>query len=127
MSCLIIWMNIIITSVSNQIQKKIQIIAFPLQNRDAWWKLIINWKGILLENWDEPKYLSIKLNHALTYRTHCESTTNKIGMRNCLLLKLVGSQWGARPRVLWTTAYQYVTRQVNMLVLHGKTQHMPRR
>lgn len=38
------------------------------------------------------------------FRSHCENTKNKIGTKNCSLQKLVGSQWGADPHVLRTTA-----------------------
>jgi len=83
---------------------KTQITAFHLRNRDAKRKLRINWQDTELEHCEEPTYLGIKLDRALTYRSHCENTKNKIGTRNCLLQKLVGSQWGADPHVLRTTA-----------------------
>jgi len=83
---------------------KTQITAFHLGNRNAKRKMIINWQGTDLEHCDEPKYLGIKLDRVLTYRSHCENTKNKIRTRNCLLQKLVSSQWGADPHVLRTTA-----------------------
>jgi len=46
--------------------EKIQLTAFHLRNRDAKWKLRIIWQGTKLEHCDEPKYLGIKLDGALT-------------------------------------------------------------
>jgi hypothetical protein len=57
-----------------------------------------------LEYCEESKYIGIELDRALICRSHCENTKNKIGTRNCLLQKLVGSQWGADSHILRTTA-----------------------
>jgi hypothetical protein len=96
--------SLIVALNTNPNTAKTQITDFHLRNRDAKQKLKINWQDTELEHCEEPKYLGIKLDRTLTYRSLCENTKNKIGTRNCILQKQVDSQWGADPHILRTTA-----------------------
>lgn len=83
---------------------KTQVCAYHLRNREAKRKLHIIWQGQALEHSFAPKYLGVTLDRSLTYKTQCETTKKKISTRNNLIRKLTGSQWGAKPHVLRTSA-----------------------
>ena len=51
-----------------------------------------------------PVYLGITLDRSLTYRNHCMKTRAKLSSRNNLLRKLHGTNWGACPHTMRTTA-----------------------
>lgn len=80
---------------------KTKITGFHLWNRNTEWKLRVNWQGI----GEEPKYLGIKLDQALTFWSHCQNTKIKISTRNCTLHTETGKlSLGCRPSSLKTTA-----------------------
>ena len=69
--------------------------AFHLYNREAKRELKITAQGRILPFSDEPTYLGVKLDRALTYRRHLESLRQKITTRVGLLRRLAGSSWVA--------------------------------
>lgn len=83
---------------------KTQVCAFHLRNNQANRKLQIEWKGVPLEHCPNPKYLGVTLDRALTYKQHCLNTKLKVSGRNNIIRKLTGSNWGAKPKILKTSA-----------------------
>jgi hypothetical protein len=53
-----------------------------------------------IDHVNNPKYLGVKLDYALTYKVHCEDTGRKVATKNNILQKLSGTKWGACPKVL---------------------------
>ena len=78
--------------------------AFHLRNREANRKLNISWYGSNLENCDFPVYLGVTLDRSLTYKKHIENTRAKVCARNNVLRKLSGTNWGANPSTIRSTA-----------------------
>ena len=83
---------------------KTQLTAFHLKNRQADRKLNVTWNGTKLDHTNSPVYLGITLDRSLTYRNHCMKTRAKLSSRNNLLRKLHGTNWGACPHTMRTTA-----------------------
>ena len=83
---------------------KTQLTAFHLKNRHADRKLNVTWNGTKLDHTNSPVYLGITLDRSLTYRNHCMKTRAKLSSRNNLLMKLHGTNWGACPHIMRTTA-----------------------
>ena len=83
---------------------KTQLTAFHLKNRLADRKLNVTWNGTKLDHTHSPVYLGITLDRSLTYRHHCLKTRAKLSSRNNLLRKLHGTNWGACPHTMRTTA-----------------------
>ena len=83
---------------------KTQLTAFHLNNHQADRKLNVTWNGTKLEHTHSPVYLGITLDRSLTYRNHCLKTRAKLSSRNNLLRKLHGTNWGACPHTMRTTA-----------------------
>ncbi|KAI5734515.1 hypothetical protein M8J77_007414 [Diaphorina citri] len=82
---------------------KTQVCSFHLRNRDADRKLKVSWEGENLENCATPKYLGIKMDRTLSYKTHCKDTKMKVMARNNIIRKLTGTTWGAKPETLRTS------------------------
>ena len=57
-----------------------------------------------LDHTNSPVYLGITLDRSRTYRNHCMKTRTKLSSRNNLLRKLHGTNWGACPHTMRTTA-----------------------
>ena len=83
---------------------KTQLTAFHLKNHQADRKLRVTWNGTKLDHIHSPVYLGITLDRSLTYRNHCLKTRAKLSSRNNLLRKLHGTNWGACPHTMRTTA-----------------------
>ena len=83
---------------------KTQLTAFHLKNHQADRKLNVTWNGTKLDHTHSPVYLGITLDRSLTYRNHCLKTRAKLSSRNNLLRKLHGTNWGACPHTMRTTA-----------------------
>ena len=83
---------------------KTQLTAFHLKNHQADRKLNVTWNGTKLDHTHSPVYLGITLDRLLTYRNHCLKTRAKLSSRNTLLRKLHGTNWGACPHTMRTTA-----------------------
>ena len=83
---------------------KTQLTAFNLNNRHADRKLNVTWNCTKLDHTNSPVYLGITLDRSLTYRNHCTKTRSKLSSRNNLLRKLHGTNWGACPHTMRTTA-----------------------
>ena len=71
---------------------KTQVCTYHLRNCEAKRKLNIQWQGVRVDHVDNPKYLGVKLDSALTYKVHCEDTGKKVRTRNNILHKLVGTK-----------------------------------
>ena len=80
--------------------------AFHLNNRRANYKLNIrdNISNSYLPPHDAPKYLGVTLDRSLTYKQHMENTAQKLKKRSSLIRKLAGTNWGASPSTLRTSA-----------------------
>ena len=83
---------------------KTQLTAFHLNNRQADRKLNVTWNGTKLDHTHSPVYLGITLDRSLTYRNHCLKTHAKLSSTNNLLGNLHGTNWGACPHTIRTTA-----------------------
>ena len=83
---------------------KTQLTAFHLKNRQADRKLNVTWNGTKLDHTHSPVYLSITLDRSITYRNHCLKTRAKLSSSNNVLRKMHGTNWGACPRTMKTTA-----------------------
>ena len=83
---------------------KTQLTAFHLKNRQADRKLNVTWNGTKLDHTPSPVYLGITFDRSLTYRNHCLKTRAKLSSRNNLLRKRQGTNWGACPHTMRTTA-----------------------
>ena len=57
-----------------------------------------------LENTPHPKYLSVTLDHTLSYKEHMHNTKVKVATRNNLLRKLSYSKLGANASTIRITA-----------------------
>lgn len=82
---------------------KTQVCAFHLKNMHADRNLDITWQGEKLENCRTPKYLGVKLDRTLSFKSHCQDTKMKVMARNNIIRKLTGTHWGARPDTLRTS------------------------
>ena len=67
-------------------------------------KLNVTWNCTKLDHTHSPVYLGITLDRSLTYPNHCPKTRAKLSSRNNLLRKLHGTNWGACPHTMKTTA-----------------------
>ena len=83
---------------------KTQLTAFHLKNRQADRTLNVTWNGTKLDHTHSPVYLGITLDRSLTYRNHCLKTRAKLSSRNNLTRKLHGTNCGACPHTMRTTA-----------------------
>ena len=83
---------------------KAQLTAFHLNNHQANRKLNVTWNDTKFDHTHSPVYLGITLDHSLTYRNHCLKTRAKLSSKNNLLRKLHGTNWGACPHTMRTTA-----------------------
>ena len=82
--------------------------AFHLNNRDTHRQLDVVVNGAPLSNNNNPVYLGVTLDRALTYRKHLESLQSKVNARNGLLRCLTDSSWGAYTTTLRTGALALV-------------------
>lgn len=82
---------------------KTQVCAFHLKNQQSKTDINVSWEGKQLENCKTPKYLGVKLDRTLSYKTHCKDTKMKVMGRNNIIRKLTGTTWGARPETLRTS------------------------
>ena len=83
---------------------KTQLTAFHPKNHQADRKLNVTWNGTKLYNTHSPVYLGITIDRSLTYRNHCLKTRARLSSRNNLQRKLHGTNWGACPHTMMTTA-----------------------
>lgn len=98
------WSLIHITAVINWNPMEAQTCAFHLRNKQASRQLQVRWSSVDLEHWKNPKYLGVTLDQSLTFKQHCLNTKLKVCGRNNILRWLTGSTWGARPKVVRTSA-----------------------
>ena len=70
---------------------KTQVCAFHLNNRQADYKLNIEWNGEKLQNDRFSVYLGVTLDRTLSFREHCMKLKGKISTRNNILGKLANS------------------------------------
>ena len=64
--------------------------------------LNLRFQGRKLELDETPKYLGLKLDRRLTWKTHLEEAQAKAMRRLSIMKKLAGTTWGAVPKVLKT-------------------------
>ena len=83
---------------------KTQLTAFHLKNHQADRKLNVTWNGTTLDHTHSHVYLGITLDRSITYRNHCLKTRANLYSRNNVLRKLHGTNWGACPHTMKTTA-----------------------
>ena len=74
--------------------------AFHLNNREAKRELKVYNNGRLLPFCPTPTYLGVKLDGSLTFRHHLVALRKKLSSRVTLLMRLVGSGWGAGAKTL---------------------------
>ena len=74
------------------------------KNHQADRKLNVTWNGTKLDHTHSPVYPGITLDRSLTYRNHCLKTHAKLSSRNNLLRKPHGTNCGACPHTMRTTA-----------------------
>lgn len=101
---------------------KTQVCAFHLRNREAGRRLRVEWQGQTLEHCDAPKYLGVRLDRSLTFRSHCEETVGKVCARNNIIRKLTRTKWGAQPHCE-PRPWHFASRLPNTLLQYGTTQH----
>ena len=79
--------------------------VFHLHNTSATHELSVYLDGQCLWHECHPTYLGVTLDHTLSYREHIlTKTAGKLKNWNNLLMKLVGSTWGASANTLWSSA-----------------------
>ena len=78
--------------------------VFHLHNAAASRELTVMLNGARLKHDPKPVYLGVTLDRTLTYREHLEKTASKLKTRNNLLMKLVGTTWGASANTLRSSA-----------------------
>ena len=74
--------------------------AFYLNNREAKRELKVYNNGRLLPFCPTPTYLGVKLDRSLTFRHHLVALHKKLSSGVTLLMRLVGSGWGAGAKTL---------------------------
>ena len=85
-------------------EKKTQVTAFHLRNKEAIRSLKVAWNQTELENTIHPKYLGVTLDRSLSYKHHIRNSKKRLATRNNLLTKVSTSKWGANPITIRTTA-----------------------
>ena len=78
--------------------------AFHLRNHEASRQLKVSWSGTPLENCEHPVYLGVTLDRCLSFKTHIEKTKAKVCSRNNIISRLTGTNWGASPATLRSSA-----------------------
>ena len=78
--------------------------AFHLRNYEASRQLKVSWSGTPLENCEHPVYLGVTLDRCLSFKTHIEKTKAKVCSRNNIISRLTGTNWGASPATLRSSA-----------------------
>ena len=78
--------------------------VFHLHNASASRELTVILNGARLKHDPQPVYLGVTLDRTLSYREHLQKTANKLKTRNNLLMKLVGTTWGANASTLRSSA-----------------------
>jgi len=48
-----------------------------------------------IANEKSPKYLGVRIDRSLTFKKHLERVKNKLKLRNNIISKLAGSNWGS--------------------------------
>lgn len=79
-----------------------------LNNREARRELKLTMKGEPITHSKTPKYLGVKLDRTLTFKSHIEDLCQKLKTRNNLLMKLAGTTWGSKARTLRTSSLALV-------------------
>ena len=85
-------------------EKKTQVTAFHLRNKEAKRSLKVVLNKTELEKTTHPKYLGVTFDRSLSYKQHIRNMKMKVATRNNLLTKLATSKWGANPSTIRTTA-----------------------
>ena len=78
--------------------------VFHLHNASASRELTVTLNGARLKHDPKPVYLGVTLDRTLSYKEHLEKTASKLKTRNNLLMKLVGTTWGANANTLRSSA-----------------------
>ena len=78
--------------------------AFHFRNHEVSRQLKVFWSGTPLENCDHPVYLGVTLDRCLSFKTHIEKTKAKVCSRNNIISRLTGTNWGASPATLRSSA-----------------------
>lgn len=81
---------------------------FHLNNSMATQQLNVYLDGERLEHNISPKYLGLPLDRSLTFKLAMEQRAEKLKVRNNLIQKLAGSNWGANGTVLRTAVLALV-------------------
>jgi Reverse transcriptase (RNA-dependent DNA polymerase) len=78
--------------------------VFHLHNAAASCELTVMLNGARLKHNSKPMYLCVTLDRTLTYREHLEKTASKLKSQKHLLMKLIGTTWGANANTLRSSA-----------------------
>lgn len=82
--------------------------AFHLNNREANRKLEIQINNTTIPNEESPRYLKVKIDRALKFKTHLEGLKNKLKTRYNIISKLARTTWGNKATVLCMSALVFV-------------------
>ena len=99
--------------------------VFHLQHPRAAQELTVMLNGARLKHDPKPVYLGVTLDCTLSYREHLLKTASKLKMRNNLLIKLVGTSWGANANTLRSSALALCYQLANTVCLSGLSLHTP--
>jgi len=78
--------------------------VFHLHNTSATRELSVYLDDQRLLHECHPTYLGVTLDRTLSYREHSTKTAGKLQNQNNVLMKVVGSTWGASANILWSSA-----------------------
>lgn len=87
---------------------KTEVSCHHLNNKQANYRPLVQFRGQFLKYNPQPKYLGVILDRSLTFKDHLSRTAAKMSTRNNIIHKVAGTGWGADASVLRTSALALV-------------------